>query len=313
MDKVACQVCQLEASDDKSLHKHLKVHDLRIAEYYQKYHPKLDLHDKSLIKFKNKDQYLSSDFNTRQNLKSWLESVDKEEAKKYCAEILQKRKDKKKLIYTPSQVELRTTMFPLVHYYNSLFGSYYDLCEKLGFKNKYKFFDNVLLGKDFYNKSYSIYADTREQKPLKFNRNVEIKTLNVGDYSLSDSTITCNCHVERKSLSDFISTLSVKNFERFEREIERAAENNIYLIILVEDSLNNALSFRYLPYISKKIQVTPEFVFHNVRTLIQKHNHIQFLFVKDRKEASRVIERIFFSECEYQKIDLQSAYDLKKL
>jgi len=114
-------------------------------------------------------------------------------------------------------------------------------------------------------------------------------------------------------LSDFISTLSVKNFDRFEREIQRAEKENIYLIVLIEDTLNNALSFKYLPYISKKIRVTPEFIFRNVRILTQKYPHIQFLFVKDREESSRIIKKIFFSNCIYNKIDLQLAYDIKKL
>ena len=85
------------------------------------------------------------------------------------------------------------------------------------------------------------------------------------------------------------------------------------LIILVEDTLANALRFKYLPHISKKIKVTPEYIFHNVRYLIQKYPHIQFLFVNGRKESKRVIQKIFFSGCAYKKIDLQYAYDQKVL
>lgn len=59
--------------------------------------------------------------------------------------------------------------------------------------------------------------------------------------------------------------------------------------------------------------MTPEFIFHQVRDMIQKYDHIQFLFVKGRKESVRVIEKIFFSGCIYKKIDLQLAYDNKKL
>ena len=82
---------------------------------------------------------------------------------------------------------------------------------------------------------------------------------------------------------------------------------------MVEDTLTNALSFPFLPYISKKIKVTPEFIFRQVRDMIQKYDHIQFLFVKGRKESVRVIEKIFFSSCIYKKIDLQLAYDKKIL
>ena len=107
--------------------------------------------------------------------------------------------------------------------------------------------------------------------------------------------------------------MSVKNLERFEKEIIRAKDENINLIVLVEDTLSHAVSFKYLPHISKKIKATPEYIFHNVRQLIQKYPHIQFLFVGGRKEAARVVKKIFFSGCSYKKIDLQYAYDTKVL
>ncbi len=113
-------------------------------------------------------------------------------------------------------------------------------------------------------------------------------------------------------LSDFIGTMS-GGYERFIKEIERAQDADAYLVVLVEDSLTHAMSFPYLPHISKKIKATPEFIFHRVRNLIQKYPHIQFLFVNGRVKASRVIERIFTCGCAYKKVDLQYAYDLKIL
>jgi hypothetical protein len=284
-----------------------------MAEYYQQCHPRHDLYDGKLIKFKNKNQYFSTDFNSRTNLKMWLKEAPEEDSKKYCIDLLKARKTAKNLIYAPTQVELRTLMLPPIYYYDLLFGDYYKLCEKLGFKNKYSTLGEFVTGAAYSKDDYTIYVDTREQLPLELDWPTESKGLKVGDYALSDPEITCDCYIERKSLSDFISTLSVKHFDRFEREIQRAQELKGYLIILVEDTLNNALSFRYLPYISKKIKVTPEFIFRNVRQLIQKYPHIQFLFVKNREESSRIIKRIFFSGCYHKKVDLQLAYDMKKL
>jgi hypothetical protein len=83
--------------------------------------------------------------------------------------------------------------------------------------------------------------------------------------------------------------------------------------VLIEDTLENAMSFKYLPYISKKIKATPEFIFNRVRNLIQRYEHIQFLFVKGRRESSRIVERIFTCGCLHKKIDLQLAYDRKML
>ena len=223
------------------------------------------------------------------------------------------RKEKKNLIYSPSQVELRTTSIPSIISFEKKFNDYYKLCESLGFKNKYKNIENIATASIPKTKDLKVYVDSREQLPLKFNLPTEVRGLKFGDYALSEKSLTCNCYIERKSLSDFISTISVQNYDRFCREIERAYENEANLIIVVEDTLTNALSFPYLPHISRKIKVTPEFIFHQVRDMIQKYDHIQFLFVKGRKESVRVIEKIFFSKCVYKDIDLQLAYDKKIL
>ena len=82
---------------------------------------------------------------------------------------------------------------------------------------------------------------------------------------------------------------------------------------MVEEKLTSALSFQYLPHISKKIKATPEYIFHNVRELLQSYDNLQFLFVDGRAEMTRIIESIFASNCFYKKIDLQLAYDMKIL
>jgi hypothetical protein len=203
-------------------------------------------------------------------------------------------------------------MSPSIIFYNKIFNDYYDICSSIGLENKFihpnnitSQFKNKLTTKD------TIYVDTREQSWLKFDIPFEIKTLSFGDYSCSNEN--CNCYIERKSLSDFISTLSVKNFDRFKNEIEKAQKNNSYLIVIVEEKLASALSFQYLPHISKKIKATPEYIFHNVRSLIQEYSNLQFLFVDGRNEMKRAIESIFASKCFYNKVDLQLAYDMKLL
>ena len=309
-----CKVCGQEFETERKLHSHLKKHDLRVAAYYQKYYPRYDLYDGKIIKFKSKDYYFNTEFNTRTNQLKWLDSLPKEEAESYLKKLLIDRKEKKNLIYSPCQVELRSTSIPSIISYEKKIGNYYKFCESIGFQNKYESIDNIAVGSSpSKDKNIKVYVDTREQLPLKFNIPTESKGLKFGDYALSDKSLTCNCYIERKSLADFISTISVQNYDRFCREIERAAENEANLIIVVEESLTNALSFPFLPHISKKIRVTPEFIFHQVRDMIQKYDHIQFLFVKGRKESVRVIEKIFFSNCIYKKIDLQLAYDKKNL
>ena len=90
---VKCQECGKEFDKDRGLHLHIKAHKLSISDYYHKYFPRKDRHTGDLIKFKNKEQYFSSDFNSKTNLKSWLKKVSIDKAQAYCRDILQKRKD----------------------------------------------------------------------------------------------------------------------------------------------------------------------------------------------------------------------------
>ena len=309
---IICKVDGKEFKDEKSLHFALRGYGLNKEKYYHTYYPKKDLLTGETINFKTKDQYLNSDFNDKNNMKKWLKEQSLEKAQEYCKNLLIKRKKDKNLIYSPTQIELRTIMSPSIIFYNKIFNDYYDICSSIGLENKFihpnnitSQFKNKLTTKD------TIYVDTREQSWLKFDTPFEIKTLSFGDYSCSNEN--CNCYIERKSLSDFISTLSVKNFDRFKNEIEKAQKNNSYLIVIVEEKLASALSFQYLPHISKKIKATPEYIFHNVRSLIQEYSNLQFLFVDGRNEMKRAIESIFASKCFYSKVDLQLAYDMKLL
>jgi len=313
MNEAACKACDKRFETERQLHAHLKAHKLLMVEYYQKYYPRYDLHDNKIIKFKNKEQYLNADFNTRTNLRLWLKEQTKEKRGEYCKSFLTNRKEKKGLTYSPSQVELRTVMSPPIPYYQEEFGDYYKMCEEIGYKNKYVIPGAIVTGSEWDGEEYKILIDTREQLPLKFkNRGTQIMTLKFGDYAFNSRSASCNCYIERKNLSDFIGTMS-GGYERFIKEIERAREAEAHLVVLVEDTLQNAMSFPYLPHISKKIKATPEFIFHRVRSLIQSYPTLQFLFVQGRKESSRVVEKIFTSGCIHKKIDLQLAYDNKLL
>ena len=309
---VICKVDGKEFKDEKSLHLALRGYGLNKEKYYHTYYPKKDLLTGDTINFKTKEQYLNSDFNDKNNMKKWLKEQPLDKAQEYTKQLLAKRKEDKKLTYSPCQVELRTIMAPSIISYNKLFNDYYDVCSSIGLENKFIHPSNIIHQfKNKLNSKDTIYVDTREQNWLKFNIPFEIKTLPYGDYTCSNDN--CSCFIERKSLSDFISTLSVGNLERFKNEITKAKKDNAYLVVIVEEKLTNALSFQYLPHISKKIKATPEFIFHNVRQLLQEFDNLQFLFVDGREEMKRAIESIFASKCFYKKVDLQLAYDMKLL
>jgi hypothetical protein len=313
---VNCKICNSPFENDRSFHAHLKSHKIRMVEYYQTYYPRRDLFTKEIILFKNKEQYFSEDFNNRLNLKSWLKTVSEDESKEYLKQSLIKRKEKKDLKYALTQVELRSLISAPAQYYQKVFGDYYKLCESLGFENRFNIFPTQIITDNKYDhKNYSIFVDTREQTPLRFNFPIEIKTLNYGDYSFSDSGASCDCYIERKSLNDFLGTLS-GGFKRFKNEIERANSHNAYLVVVVERNFNDCRSFNHLAEIKRKmgkIKITPDYIFHNVRALLQLYKNLQFLFVDGREESVRVIEKIFTSGCVYRQIDLQLAYDLEVL
>jgi hypothetical protein len=117
--------------------------------------------------------------------------------------------------------------------------------------------------------------------------------------------LTINNNIEKKSVSKKANNTNNKP-KKAKKEIIRDTS-------FFEEILQNALSFQYLPHISKKIKATPEYIFHNVRELLQEYDNLQFLFVDGRKEMTRLMETIFASKCFYKKIDLQLAYDMKVL
>jgi len=314
---VKCKVCEVEFENDRSLHAHLKAHKMRMVEYYQTHYPRYDLLTGGIILFKNKDQYFTDDFNDRINLRKWLASKSENEIKEYLKKFFLFRKEKKGWKFSPTQVELRTVMSPPVQYYHKIFDGYAAFCDSVGLENRFDSFPTSYIPDEKIDgrKDRSIFVDTREQTPLRFNYPIEIKTLSYGDYSFSDINASCGCHVERKSLNDFLGTLS-GGFDRFKNEIERADAQGSYLVVVVERKLDDCKAFNHLSEIKRKIgkmKATPEYIFHNVRELLQTYKNLQFLFVESREESVRVIEKIFTSKCVFKKIDLQLAYDLKFL
>ena len=306
---IKCRVCHEEFSAEQNLHKHIKVHKLYLAEYYQTYWPRYDKFDAQIIRFRNKEQYLTTDFNSRDNLRKWVQQTDEPTVRAYLKMALELRKERKKLIWTPTQVELRTAMMAPIQCYNQFFGNYFALCEELGFKNKFSLEGSF----DESNKPpfYTIYIDRREQKPLEFvHRPFEFATLRFGDYACSNHDFTCTGYIERKAENDFAGTLS-GGVERFCRELDRAVEEQAYVVVLVEQTLTNCLNPERQAQIFKRLKkANADFIFHNVRHIIQKYANVQFLFVADREEAAKMVERIFDSGCSYKTADLQYLHDI---
>lgn len=300
----ACKVCGYSVYTEKSLNLHLKRHGLTKEEYYYQYYNRKDLLTGEPIEFKSAEQYLISDFNSKKNLNTYLNSLEKFKGQNYLLTKLQEYAKKKELKYAPSSVELRTIkQLPTINFFEKFFdGGYVEACFKINFKCLWKY-DNWKSA-DLIN--LSLRTDTREQSPLQIpaRHKNEVLKVNYGDYECLEPK--CNIHIERKGLSDFLGTMS-QGYERFEREIEGALKNKINLVILVEEDINDALGFDYLPHIYTK--ATPDFIFHRMRDLCRRFNNIQFVFVQGRKHSVKFMEQIFSNGDSAFKYDLQYIYE----
>ncbi|MDZ4786283.1 MAG: ERCC4 domain-containing protein [bacterium] len=303
-----CLVDKTEFDDLDALHYHLKELKVSQKTYYLQYCNKKDLLTGETLEFKSVEQYLSNDFQDKNNLKKYLKT-NVEEGKKWSLNWLKLRKESKNLRWAPSQVELRSLPCPTIPYFDFI-GGYNKICTEMGMQLKYTNEDLVFKKLPVEAK---IIVDSREQKPLSFNNSV-IEAVNVGDYALT-KPYDKKIYVERKSLLDFIGTLT-KDLGRFEREIERAVKDKSYIVMLVENDINDCLGFTFLAkkYIGLRyVKTTPAHVFKNLRDLLQKYDNFQVLFVNGRIEAKNGVIKIFELGEQVKKTDLQLFYELKKL
>ncbi|MEK6885208.1 MAG: hypothetical protein AABY22_36590, partial [Nanoarchaeota archaeon] len=137
-----------------------------------------------------------------------------------------------------------------------------------------------------------------------------IDKLEFGDYWYSGNP---NLYFERKSINDFLGTMS-QGYDRFVKELERSRDAKAYLVMIIESKLSDVLSFNHLPWMKRvKTKATPEFIFHQLRDLIQSFPNFQPLFADGRKEAVDYMMKGFLSGDVFKQIDLQLAYQLKSI
>lgn len=253
---------------------------------------------------------VATTFYSKAHFVEWLKKAPEQDIQNYIKAWLLERQAEKRLVYGLNQVELRSLHMPGINYLNKLFGSYYEVCKELKFINKYEQFSGWN-NKIQLNKRRKIFIDSREKTLLEFkNVSTEIKALKYGDYAFSDSTWSGKVVIERKSLTDFVGTLS-GGLTRFKKELQRARDDKAYLIILVEANLGDALDYKTKRLLHYKVRVPPEYIFHNVRELIQQFDNIQFLFVDSHFEAQDMVENIFSFGEDIKKFDLQLLKDSK--
>ena len=301
-----CRICQQPIA---TLAHFYREHQLKLEDYCLKHFDRRDLLDNTPIPFKSADQYFTVSFSNKNNLKKYLKGLPRDLAANFCKKMLMDRKIEKGLVYSPLQIELLSLpCFPPVHYLLTLFD-YYEYCSEIGLINKVNHHKNFNLQLNSIGDNV-IIIDSRESHPLKFDIEYKVDKLNFADYHFTGNP---NLYFERKSLPDFISTLS-GGLERFTRELERANESGAYLVMIIENSIQEALTFNHLPWMKRvKTKATPEFIFYNLKALIQKFPKFQPLFVSGRQQVVEYMMKGFLSGVTFSQYDLQLLYTLKSI
>ena len=141
-----------------------------------------------------------------------------------------------------------------------------------------------------------LYVDSREQRPLEFKVDgivTEVITtkLPYGDYAGAWEDKNGK-HIEfmpiffeRKSLGDLYGTLG-KGMERFKKEMQRADEDGVKLIIIVEACLTEVLN----GYEHSKME--GDSIIKTMMTLWVKHD-VPHILCNDRDDMKRTILEMF--------------------
>lgn len=307
-----CAICGLLFDSNKELIKHVRFDEKYIvANYYETYFPKKDLWSGEKLTYKkNAAEYLAVDFTEKDNFSKWaVRKIGEKGAALYSLEFLKKRKPVKDLKYAPSHAELKSlSCCSAIGFSVGLQGGlneYQDYCQSIGLEKR---FDYNFMPEVPYIDDMVILVDTREQQPLSFHETkTEKTTLNIGDYTSAPPHYD-NVFVERKSLQDFISTMT-GGTKRFEKEIEKAGLMGVYLVVMIEEKYDTVFNYKPPGQIRK---AGGSAAFGVMRDLMQNYKNIQFLFAKDREKASDKIKKVLSLGARVRDIDLQFNYDIGK-
>jgi hypothetical protein len=291
-----------EFINEKELRRYIsKRHKLHIEQYFHKANPRHDMFDGSFIRFKDVDQYISSLFNNRENMVKFLKE-NKEKSEGVAKDLFLYRIQAKDLKHQMGQAECRSCIVPSPLFLYKIGLDYSKICEDMGLQLRYDY--SIIPKTDF--GDMEILIDTREQSPLPLKNKHIVSKLDFGDYCASGEHYS-PIYVERKSLNDFVGTMSA-GYDRFKREVERAKTFDSYIIVLVEECLDNVLTFGKL---YKYMKATPDFIFHRMRQVMTEHDNVQFLFVRNREEACGILNIIFHNKLKSKRLDWQFLYDGK--
>ena len=302
-----CLECEQEFDSERSLHAHIKKHEIYLHDYFVKHFSRRNLLTNELLPFKNKESYFEHDFDDINQLYQWCSVGNEQTVKNYILDKLATRIKNRNLRFAPNEVELYTSMLPNIAIYKKFYKSYTFACQEIGAAPMFNAKIPDTFWKDDSIKDLTILTDTREQEPLFF-QNQLVRKLDVGDYAIQD--YFDYTFVDRKSEGDFKSTLSKDNFLRFKRELDRCRAMDCYLFIVVESDLKK------LDDSNKRSahKANMKYIYHNMRVLQHEYRDCcQFVFSGNRKNSEYLIPRILFNGKKIWNVDLQYFINEKKL
>lgn len=301
MKSFNCLECQESFDSQRSLHAHIKKHEMFVGDYYVKHYARRNKLTGELLPYKNHKSYFENDFSTPNQIFKWIEKSSDEEVKSYLLELLQKRINDKNLDYGPSDVEFKSARMPAIDFYKKYFGSYTEACKFCGVTPKL----NTKMPEEFWNdfSETKILVDTREKTPLEFN-NQEIRKIDVGDYSV-ESNLFNYTFVDRKSIGDFCGTVTT-SYNRFAKELDRCREMGCFVFVVVESTIDKIIKNNV--FSGKRYNL--DYVYHNMREL--QHNYrdcCQFVFSGSRYNSAELIPKLLVLGKSLWKVDVHYYWD----
>mgnify|MGYP003145079944 CR=1 FL=1 len=297
MMQFKCKECDQEFKSLRSLHAHIKKHDVLLGDYYVKHFQRRDKLTNELLPFKKYDQYFNMHFLNVSNMREWCETAPKEDVEDFVISSIKNKLTSKGIEAGPPALYLETAGLPDIEMCKSLFGSYTETCKKFGMLPMLSGQLPKSFEKDF--SDTPIIVDTREKQPLQF-KNSRFLKLDVGDYGVSGDFYDYT-FVDRKSYQDFAATLTTC-YRRFVKEIERARNLGCFLFIVVEcgfDDINYKNSSMY-----KKFNLG--YLYHNMRDIQAQYSDCcQFVFSGSREKSVELIPKILVLGSKLWNVDLQ--------
>lgn len=281
-----------------------RKHKITASNYFETHWPRVNPHTQKKLQFLDFDSYFLNDFDSKDQMREYFRKCSDGQIVEYCKDLFERRKNIKKWIYTPSFVELKSVFSPSTIFYDKiLFGGYYEYAKSLDLVNK--FIHTTESFSSVPEEDLLIEVDSREQKSYNF-KHFQVKTLPFGDYTIAGSSV----YVERKSLIDFIGSFG-KDVQRLKDELWRAKQAGAYIIVLIEEKFDFALNFDKIQY-KNRGRATPEFIFHNVRDIMQTFDNVQFVFGDNRSKSKNLVLFFLANEKNIRFIDIQE-YLLRNL